>query len=297
VFAIFARYVAMAATSYGTAAFHHPPAARSLLDPWWLAGLALSLALGLRLAWSALRRRDEAGFWLWAAAAYAPVCQIFPFLYPMADRYLYAVLPGLIGATCLAAAAVASVSTGSGAAPKKTLNRVASALACALLVVFALKSHERAAVFRTNTTLMLDSARRYPEGLSASLLGARRAAQAGDPAGTAEALHRAAALGFDSFFAIDEEPALQGVRQDPRVRAAVGEMAGGWIALARARGYTTQHELWLLARAHTVRSEWADAEAALQRALAQPGPREPELRRALADVQRQLALERRKPAP
>jgi tetratricopeptide (TPR) repeat protein len=138
---------------------------------------------------------------------------------------------------------------------------------------------------------MLDSARRYPDGLSASLLRARRAAQSGDAAGAAQALKRAADLGFDSFFALENESALQGMRQDPRVRAAIGEIAGHWIEIARSRGYSTQHELQLWAQAHSLRGEWAEAITVLERALAQPGAPEPELRRALAEARRQLARE------
>lgn len=287
VFAIFARYAVMAVTSYGTAAFHHPPPARSLADPWWLAGLALAAALALRLAWTAWHAREEAGFWLWAAAAYAPVCQIFPFLYPMADRYLYAVLPGLIGAVCLAAALSPRVVAISGAA-RTARARAGLVLAVALLTLFAVRSHQRAAVFRNPVTLMLDSARSYPEGLSASLLQARRAAQAGDAGAAAEALRRANALGFDSFFAVEEEPVLQRVRADPRVRAAISEMAASWIEGAKRRGYSTPHELKVWAQAHAVRGEWAEAAALLERGIAQGGPLEPELRRRLAEVRRHV---------
>ncbi len=289
-FAIGARYVALATTSYGAAAFHHPPPARSLLDPWWLAGLALSAGAAVRLVATALRRREEAGFWIWAAAAYVPVSQVFPFLYPMADRYLYVVLPGLIGAVCLAATAWAVPRTaGWSAARKKTLRGVYYVTACGILVIFAARSLERAAVFRSNTTLMLDSARRYPDGLSASLLGVRRAAVDGDAAAVAKALHRATELGYDSFFALDAEPALASVRSDPRVRAAVAEMAGRWIDLARQRGYSAPHELQLWARAHSLRDEWGDAAAVLEKALEHPGPLEADLRRALAEVRRQQA--------
>ena len=288
VFAIFARYAVMAATSYGTAAFHHPPPARSLVDPWWLAGLALAIALALRLGWAAWREREEAGFWLWAAASYAPVCQIFPFLYPMGDRYLYTVLPGLLGGVLLAAALAPRVAA-LGAAHRKAAGRAAFVLACVLLAAFAVRSHERASVFRSHVTLMLDSARRYPEGLSASLLQARCAAQDGDAGAAAEALRRANALGFDSFFAIDDEPAMQRVRGDSRVRAAIAEMAASWIDTAKRRGYSTPRELQLWAQAHAVRGEWAEAAALLERAIAQGGPLEPDLRRALAEARRHLA--------
>ncbi|MCC6640666.1 MAG: hypothetical protein IT386_05830 [Deltaproteobacteria bacterium] len=289
VFAIFARYAVMAATSYGTAAFQSPPPARSLLDPWWLAGLTLALVVTLRLAWTAFRRREEAGFWLWVAAAYAPVCQIFPFLYPMADRYLYVVLPGLVGAVCLAAKTGLASRAGALAGGRRAaLDRVGFALACVLLAAFAVRSHERAAVFRSSTTLMLDSARRYPAGLSANLLQAQRAGQSGDAAAVAEALRRASDLGFDSFFAVETEPSMQGVRNDPRVRAAVAEMAARWIEVARRRGYSTPRELQIWARAHAVRGEWKEAAALLERALAQGGPLQAEVQRALAEARRHL---------
>ena len=129
---------------------------------------------------------------------------------------------------------------------------------------------------------------RYPEGLSASLLQARRAAQDGDAGAAAEALRRANALGFDSFFAIDDEPAMQRVRGDSRVRAAIAEMAASWIDTAKRRGYSTPRELQLWAQAHAVRGEWAEAAALLERAIAQGGPLEPDLRRALAEARRHL---------
>lgn len=289
-FAIGARYAVLAATSYGAAAFHHPPPARSLLDPWWLAGVALALAAGLRLVVTIRRRSEEAGFWIWAAVAYAPISQIFPFLYPMADRYLYVVLPGLIGAACVAANDWVTRRTAvSTQARSTTLYRVSMALAFATLAVFAARSLERAAVFRSNTALMLDSARRYPEGLSASLLAARRAAREGDAEGTAKALRRAADLGYDSFFAVDAEPALAAVRGDPRVRDAVAEMAGRWITHARERQYSTPNELQVWARAHAARGEWSEAVAVLERALEDPGSLEADLRRALDDARRQQA--------
>ena len=46
-------------------------------------------------------RKPEAAWWIGAAAAWAPVSQVFPFLNPIADRYLYFMLPGLIGGASL----------------------------------------------------------------------------------------------------------------------------------------------------------------------------------------------------
>src|SRR5262249_42793096 len=97
------RYLAIASTSLGVSAFHEPEPARSPLDPWWLASLPVYALLAGRLAAAARRRVLEPGFWALALASSAPVSQLFPFLSPMADRYLYFILPGLLGAGLLAA--------------------------------------------------------------------------------------------------------------------------------------------------------------------------------------------------
>src|SRR5690606_36308301 len=103
--ALLARYAAMAAASWGVAAFHEPAIPASWRDGWALAGLVLAAGAGARPLLALARRDVEAAFWVWAAAALAPVSQVLPFQYPMADRYLYFALPGLLGALGLAARA------------------------------------------------------------------------------------------------------------------------------------------------------------------------------------------------
>jgi hypothetical protein len=50
------------------------------------------------------RRREESAWWVGAAAGWLPVAQIgTTFIHPMADRYLYFALPGLIGGCGFAA--------------------------------------------------------------------------------------------------------------------------------------------------------------------------------------------------
>jgi len=97
------RYLVLGATSIGASAFHDPEPAWSLLDPWWLASLPALGLLGWRLWITLGRRSQEAGFWLFALVSFGPVSQIFPFLHPFADRYLYYILPGLLGGALLPA--------------------------------------------------------------------------------------------------------------------------------------------------------------------------------------------------
>jgi tetratricopeptide (TPR) repeat protein len=284
--AIGARYLVMAATSYGVSAFQEPEPALSLLDPWWLLGLAAGAVLSWRL-WVTLRgRREEAAWWIAAAAAFAPVSQLFPFLNPVADRYLYFVLPGLIGGTLLWCAALRKRVPAAA--------RLAASVAVAALALFFVRqSAPRAALWQNETRLLLDAAEHYPEGGTASFLRARRAAQQGDVATAVAELRRAADRGISSFRVIDGDPGLAPIRQDPAFRALVHELAGRWIEAARRRGASTQPELRMMALAFVERSELDEAEESLERALAAGGPLDAEVRRNLAEVR---ALQARRDA-
>jgi hypothetical protein len=284
--AIAGRYLVMAATSWGVSAFQNPAPAVSWLDPWWLSALAVCVPLAGYAAASIARGRPEGGFWLWVGAAYGPVSQLVPFLYPTADRYLYVVLPGLLGAALLSGSTLANRLS---VVPAATRKRVAAALAVAVLAFFGWRSFARAEVFRTNLALELDSARHFPDGLSASMLRARHAAQQGDVEGAVAAIRLACQLGFDDFALLDQDPGLEPVRHDPRFRAVVAEVAGLWIGLARIRGYATQLELRALAKAHAVRGEWPEAVSVLERAAATPGPVGDSVHVELAEARRELA--------
>jgi len=279
--AIGARYLAMAASSWGVSAFHDPDPARSALDPWWLAALPLAGLLVWRIVVVAKRREVELVWWTWAAVSFGPVSQIFPFLYPMGDRYLYFILPGLLGGVLgLGVEAAARVP-----AARRTLALRALAACCALLLVFfAARSHDRAGIWRANAFLVADAARHYPDGVAASLLAAKRAALAGDAPAAVAALRRAQARGFHRFAQLEADPGYAAVRDDPAFRALLREMAATWIASAARKPDPTQAELLSLARAHVVRGELEQALAALERGIARGGPRTAELSAAAGMV-------------
>src|SRR5690606_22746749 len=132
--------------------------------------------------------------------------------------------------------------------------------------------------------LLADAAARWPEGRTASLVEARRAAQRGDRDAAVAALRRAWSRGFNRFEQLQSDPALAPLRGDPRFEALVDEIAGWWVATLSARPDPTQMELRTLAIAHLARDERAAALDALERALARGGPLDARLREEIARV-------------
>jgi hypothetical protein len=276
--AIGTRYLTMAATSLGVAAFQEPAPVRSWLDARWLLAIPLGGLLLWRVVTRLRARQPEAAWWIGAAAAWAPVSQIFPFLNPVADRYLYFMLPGLIGGASLALAA---------ALRPAGLRRAAVAAAAALAAVFALGSAERARLWRDEMLLLIDAARHYPDGATAHYLSARRAALQGDAAAAVAELREAWARGLDRFMAFEQDPVLAPIRETPEFRGLIHEMAGAWLDRARERGHGTPAELLVMAQAHLARGELAPAAELLQQGLAKGGPFEPILRAELAALRLQ----------
>jgi hypothetical protein len=297
--AIGARYLAMAATSYGVAAFHEPARALSWLDPWWLAGLTAGALLTARCVSMLVRRREEAAWWIWAAASYAPISQIFPFLYPMADRYLYTILPGLLGAAMLVSReAWRRLEPGLRSRPR-VLEAVpplwvATAAVLALALVFGLRSHERARVWRSSTAVELDSIRHYPDGISANVFRSAQAAQRGDAEKAADSARRAYELGFHRFMHFYEVPTFAAVRNEPEFQELLVEMAGRWIEETRRTPNPTQADLRVRAHAHFVRGEHAEAELLLEQALELGGRFDSGIRAELDQVRAALRREGRR---
>lgn len=287
--AIGARYLAMAVVPVGVSAFHQP-APSGWSDPWWWLGLVSLGGLAWRWVWTLRRRSEEAGYWMLAVAAFAPVSQVFPFLYPMADRYLYAVLPGLIGAGLLAGGALLGPRL---AGPGRAAGRWRTGLAALLGVVlagFAIGTHQRSPVFTSDAAMQREAARNYPDGIHARLLSAHAAGLRRDPEEIARHLRRLADLGFVNWTIFLGDPALQPFLKHPAVREQIDGMAARWIERLGAIAEPEQIELNMLAQAYLVRDELAPGIATLERAIAHGGPYTDSLEETLRHARRDARI-------
>jgi hypothetical protein len=275
--AIGARYLAMAATGHGLSAFHEPPPVRSSLDPWWLAGIVLGIALTLRIVATLRRAEPEAGWWLGAAAAFAPVSQALPFMFGMADRYLYFILPGLLGGACLAGGAlwrrVAPRLSASGRAGLLVwLPRAAFAGALVWAAAFGLHASQRAHLWRGGGYLLEDAAARYPDGAIGHYVRGVLALERGDPDSALESLRASAERGGTIAHPFFGDPWLLPLHGDPRFRALIADAAQMAIDEALERKPTTQTQMYILASSYYLRAELDETIYWLEEAARIGGP-------------------------
>lgn len=285
--ALVPRYLALAA-GVGLATFHSPPPVRSLLDPLALTGLLVVVLLGARTLWALRERREEAVCWLLAAGAFAPVSQLaVPFQHPLADRYLYAILPGLLGGILLAA----RPAFGWLARRTAPLPAAGAALAVTALLVVALavRAEERASVFRDNRVMLMDAARRYPQGLQAQLLRARDAARRGDASAAAAAMDRAVDLHHTDLNGLLLDPAFAGVRGHPAFQRVLARLARRHVEQLAPRDSLHAFQRIGLAIAYNFLDRRAEARAALAPALDETGPFQEVARELDAALRRQEA--------
>lgn len=293
--AIGLRYLVMAATSYGVAPLQEPPPVTDAFDPWWLLAIPVGLALAWRIVVSLRARSDEAAWWLGAAAAFAPISQIFPFIHPVADRYLYPILPGLIGGVLLAGRdAVGS----SRLAPsyRRVLAGTCIGLGLALCGVFAVRGFERAALWAEPLAALVEASRLYPDGSIAWYMRGREAAQAGDAETAVYALrqsHRRAQAAQRNYFA---DSAMAPVIADPVFLAFARERAAERLEFATRRGLATQHWLRVRAHDHLIRDEIDEALAFFEEAQRVGGPRDDVVQREL-EATREMVLDRQRGEP
>jgi len=270
--AIGARYLLMAASSIGVSAFADPRPVESWWNGYWLAGLFVGIALASRTFWGLGARRVEAAWWVAAAAAFAPVSQVFPFLIPLADRYLYFILPGLIGGAIFCTDALLQRVGLRWRSGETALRRGAMLVVGIIAVSFGVYSHARAALWQDENLLLVDAALHYPDGGTAHYLRARRAARQGRFDEAVASLRLASDRGLDRFQTIQRDPAFAAMRSTAAFRSLIAELAGHWIARARVGPASTQPELLAVAQAYRARGEDCDAVRILEQALARPGP-------------------------
>ncbi len=287
--AIVARYAVLATTGTGASISHEPDPPGSWVDPWWLGGLAVLAALVALAAW-VLRRGHPAVPWLgFGAAAYLPVSQIFPFRYPMADRYLYFVLAGVLGAAAVALAprVARAVRAWREPAHAAVLGGVGAGV-LGLAVLFAVQTHARAVVWSSLPNITMDAALHYPNGTQAALLRAIGAVNRGDAEAALDALEAARARGYVTVNHLLSDPAWSGLHGHPRFVALAQDMARFWIRQWSSLRNPTQLELLDLAQVHLIVGEIEQSEAILERALELEGSTDPALIRARLEEVRRL---------
>ena len=271
IFAVGLRYLVMAVSGTGLGAFQDPPAADSWLDPWWLVSLPVLGVLGWRVIGCLRARRSEAAFWVWAAVSFAPISGIIPLPHIIADRYLYFILPGLIGGVLLAGTAMVDRLPANG-----TVARVLPSLALGVVVLwiggFAVFANARAAVWQDLSTLTADSMRRSPDGRWARVERAGRAADRGDAATAVAELRAARAMGLDKIdvFLSDR---FQSVRGTPEFGLLLAEVARGWIDRISGFENPNQSDLMVLTQAYIMIGDLDGAEESIKRAIRAGGPR------------------------
>jgi tetratricopeptide (TPR) repeat protein len=264
-----------------------------VLDAWFVLGLATLLGLGF-LSLRALRRGHPAAGWLgFAVAAYLPVAQLFPFRYPMADRYLYFVLPGLIGAAAVSLApwlrsGLAALSArGLAAAPPALLALCVATPA--LAVGWGIAFRERAGVWASPGLVEADAAYHYPDGIAGQLTLARRRILQGDLEGAVDAVERARARGHTNPAAFIQDPSLQPLLENERYVALMQEMTERWLERARQVPRPSAANWMGIAQAELFLGRAEPALEAMDRAdaLASPAQREA-IQQMRSDVEQAL---------
>ena len=270
------HYLVMAYTTLGIAhAQEHPPVF-SWLDPWWLAAIPLTAFFVWRIVVGLRDRKIESFYWIGAAASFVPVSQLMPFLYPIANRYLYFLLPGLIGGTLFLLRDVTDWLSRRRADSSSTwppaFRLVTAVVVLAGMLSMSAISTQRAHLWTDQTLLSVDSARHFPEGREALILRAKEKAQAGDAAGSVELLRRAADLGRNLIQPLLLDEGLAPIANDPLFRALIFDLAGRYLERVSTHDRPIQSELGAMSMAHFERGEVDEAVDALERAVAHGGP-------------------------
>ncbi len=291
------RYLVRSVTGFGVSVFHEPPPAQSWGDPWWLASIPVLLALAWRTLVTLRRRSEEFVWWIWAIAGFAPVSGVIPLPYPMADRYLYFMLPGLLGGVLLAGPevgrSIARVLGGAGAPSVGTCRnarRVALALAAVAVLAFSVQSWERAHVWQRLAFFMAEAEQNYPEGVVARTRQASRAAFRGDAETAVWALREARARGYNRLDNIHRDPSYRRIWEAPAFEAFIHEWAREEIERLESSPSFSQHELRVIAQYYLVTDDLDSAERSMERAAELGGALDEKVANELDQIRRQRRI-------
>jgi hypothetical protein len=296
IFSIALRYLWMSVSGLGLSTFHEPPPVESALDPWLIGSFVVLALLGWRLLICLRGRREEAVYWLWAVISFGPLSGVVPLPYPMADRYLYFVLPGLIGASLLAAdEGIKRLGTrlGGGEARSVQLRQLAVGALALLLVHFAVASHSRASVFRNADSLMADAERNYPDGAAANTRKASRAARMGDFPTAVRYLKLAHARGYNRLDHLLQDPNYGPMQGYPEFVELKHAMADDWLGRLAGKPNPSQVEARAIAQAYIVKDDLPAALRVIEAGIAVPGPITEDLRGDADMLRREIELRER----
>jgi tetratricopeptide (TPR) repeat protein len=199
-------------------------------------------------------------------------------MHPMADRYLYFILPGLIGGSLLAAIEFRARLCDAISEREARIRWVPIAtrwlaVGTALVVIaFGVRSHARAELWREEVLLLRSAALRYPDGANASYYRALLAAQRWDAETAVAELRTAAAKSLGHMVRFSTDPRFEPISREPAFHQLIDEIAGRWIEFARTRGLDSQSWLRSTGQAHRVRGEYLEAIDCFERALRIGGP-------------------------
>ena len=282
-------------TTLGLSVFHEPPPETTWWSPWWLASLVALALLAWRMLIAFRRRSEEAIYWSWAVVSFAPVCGIVPLPYPIADRYLYFMLPGFIGALLLAGPELArwlEARAGRSSGAPLPWTAIAASGAVVLCVLFSVRAHARSHTWRGVPFFMGEAERNYPNGLSAMTRKASRAAAAGQAELAIAALNAAHARGYNRLDHLLGDPNYHRISGDPGFKELVALWAEEWLVLMQHSDTPSQIELRVIAQAQIVLGDLEAAEIAILRAIEVGGPKDEDVQNDLAQIQRQMRLQR-----
>ncbi|MEE3328973.1 MAG: hypothetical protein VX252_16655 [Myxococcota bacterium] len=275
IFSVALRYSWMSLSGRGLSTFHEPLPVSGLADPFLIGGVLVVVLLGIWAGVSLVKRREEAAYLIWAAVSFAPLSGVIPLPYPMADRYLYFILPGLIGAFLLGGARWTKRLADGWALDGETRKRVRliALVVLGLVLIHAGQlTHDRARVFVSPESLMSDAERNYPEGVAASTRKATRAAQEGRFDDAVQYLKVARVRGYNRVDNLLQDPSFGPMQNYPDFVAIKHEMADDWIDRLSQKEEISHYTARALAQAYIVKDRYAEAAAVLEEAAGRPGP-------------------------